>query len=346
MKPTRNMHPDYTLTCWPAEFEETEAERLELLVHIHFDAKYRVEDLGKLFGNDADDEADEPDTSGNYKHQDLLKMHAYRDAIKRSQGAYVLYPGTAQAPKRFEGFHEILPGLGAFAIAPDENGKATGSDNLHQFLTDVLRHLGNRTSALERSSYHLANANRTNAANTLEEDVVQYGNIQLPEKDHFNPERPALPPAEHRVLVVWSKDDQELDAWIDNNIAYVRLGKRAGSLPINEELFGVRHLLIRRSGKVLSELKRFTKKGFSIWSGKDINANLNNINKPEDNIYAVFSVEDDPDFQYTSWDEESIWAKIKAKAEREGNSLNQRRSADPVVLTLRELVKSPDPSTS
>jgi len=335
---TRNMHPDYTLTCWPAKFEEEEAERLELLVHIHFDAKYRVENLGKLFGSETDDDADQPDSSGNYKHQDLLKMHAYRDAIKRSQGAYVLYPGNELNQKSFHGFHEILPGLGAFAIAPDENGKAMGTLELHSFLNEVLRHVGNRTTAMERSNYHIAKSNRVNSSNTLEEDHVEYGSITLPEKDHFQPDYPALPPADHRVLVVWSKDDQELDAWVENNIAYVRLGKRAGSLAITEELFGLRHLLIRRSDKVLAELKRFTKDGFNIWSGNDINAKFDKLNKSKDNIYAVFNVEDDPDFRNTTWDETNIWQKIEAKAKREGLTLSRRRSADPVVLTLRELI--------
>lgn len=345
------MHPDYTLTCWPAEYGEEEAERLELLVHIHFDAKYRVEDLAGLLGNQDDsgdaEDAGDPDSKptgarGNYKHADLLKMHAYRDAIKRSQGAYVLYPGTAGQENHFEGFHEILPGLGAFAIAPDKDGAATGTDELHRFLNEVLRHLGNRTTALERANYHLGRVNEIDTGGMLKEGHVPYGETSLPEKDHFHPERPALPPAEHRVLVVWSKDDSELDAWIDNNIAYVRLGKRAGSLPISEELFGLRHLLIRRSSKVLAGLKRFTKTGFTIWSGKDINAKFSRLNKPENNIYAVFSVEDDPDFQDSTWDEENIWSEIKTKWEEAhpGKTLNRRRSADPVVLTLRELVKS------
>jgi predicted component of viral defense system (DUF524 family) len=342
---TRNMHPDYTLTCWPVGFEEEEAERLELIVHVHLDAKYRVNDLGKLFGNDGDDDADEPDTSGNYKHQDLLKMHAYRDAIKRSQGAYVLYPGNVQSPIRFEGFHEILPGLGAFAISPDKDGKATGTTELHKFLNEVLSHLGNRTTALERSNYHIARSYRANSSNAPEEYRVEYGSILLPEKDHFEPNRPALPPAEHRVLVVCSKDNQELDAWIDNEIAYVRLGKCTDSLAINEELFGLRHLLIRRSGNVLFSLKRFTRDGFKIWSGKEINAKFGKLKKSEDNIYAVFHVEDDPAFQNTSWDEAGIWKNIEAKINREGKPLSPRRSTAPVVLTLRELVNQTLPDT-
>lgn len=112
---TRRLHPDYTLTFWPEELSESDAERQELLVHVHFDAKYRVEDIEGSFGVEGAEDADD-EVEGNYKRQDLLKMHAYRDAIKRSQGAYVVYPGRSNEAVRFQGFHEILPGLGAFGV--------------------------------------------------------------------------------------------------------------------------------------------------------------------------------------------------------------------------------------
>ena len=42
---TKQMRPDYTLSLWPADFGQNEAEQQELIVHIHFDAKYKVQDL-------------------------------------------------------------------------------------------------------------------------------------------------------------------------------------------------------------------------------------------------------------------------------------------------------------
>lgn len=58
---TARMRPDYTLTLWPAGFTEDEAEKQEVIVHVHFDAKYRAKDLPEMFG-----EADEnlPQRSG------------------------------------------------------------------------------------------------------------------------------------------------------------------------------------------------------------------------------------------------------------------------------------------
>ncbi len=46
---TRRMRPDFTLTFWPDGYQLDEAEAQELAVHIHFDAKYRVENITELF---------------------------------------------------------------------------------------------------------------------------------------------------------------------------------------------------------------------------------------------------------------------------------------------------------
>src|SRR5690606_13971994 len=97
---TTTMRPDYTLSFWPVGISEAEAETQELIVHIHFDAKYKVANMAELLQKqselDEDQELDQEKTQnrkGIYKNADLLKMHAYKDAIRRTGGAYVLYPG-------------------------------------------------------------------------------------------------------------------------------------------------------------------------------------------------------------------------------------------------------------
>ena len=54
---TRGVQPDYTISIWPAEYSPQEAEQNELMVHVHFDAKYRVERLRDLLGDSEDDKA-------------------------------------------------------------------------------------------------------------------------------------------------------------------------------------------------------------------------------------------------------------------------------------------------
>jgi hypothetical protein len=56
-------------------------------------------------------------------------------------GAYLFYPRRANAEVKLIRFHEILPGLGAFGVAPDENGVAQGLESLEKFLDEVLSHL-------------------------------------------------------------------------------------------------------------------------------------------------------------------------------------------------------------
>ena len=78
-------------------------------------------------------------------------MHAYRDAIRRSAGAYVLYPGDHhQIP--FTEHHEVLPSLGAFVLRPAEH-ETLGTSQLEQFLRDVLDHVADQATQHERSRF-------------------------------------------------------------------------------------------------------------------------------------------------------------------------------------------------
>lgn len=153
---TERMQPDYTLSLWLGEGigEDVAAER-GALIHVHFDAKYKVSSIEELF----DSESQIPGSSaserrvGKHKRVDLLKMHAYRDAIRRTAGAYILYPGSAE--KRWQGYHELLPGLGAFAVRP-----GLSSDGLQKFIGDLKIHLVDgsvreRVSSFSAAQYSL-----------------------------------------------------------------------------------------------------------------------------------------------------------------------------------------------
>lgn len=333
---TRRLHPDYTLTFWPEDLSEADAERQELLVHVHFDAKYRVEDIEGLFGAEGADDADD-EVEGNYKRQDLLKMHAYRDAIKRSQGAYVLYPGRANAAVKLKGFHEILPGLGAFGVAPDENGVAQGLESLEKFLDEVLAHLGNRTTAQERVSYHVAESY------TLKEEPVQYGSLVLAERDEMSDTMRALPPSEHHVVVAWYHTPEQLAWTLDKCIANVRLGDRPGTWNIPPEMASARHVLLRtHDGKVTEGLFRLTKPGYRVYSASDLKAR-GYPGAAGGEIYAVFEVEPDAAYAGRKWDEPEVTKQIKAfesrRSYRQVKTLH-RRSPDPRVLSLQELLRA------
>ena len=43
--------------------------------------------------------------------------------LDRTGGAYVLYPGATS--EQLKGFHEIIPGLGAFCVRPSKSDDGT-----------------------------------------------------------------------------------------------------------------------------------------------------------------------------------------------------------------------------
>ena len=126
---------------------------------LHFDAKYRVKELAEILRGPDEKlvESEESDgSSTKAQSQDLLKMHAYRDAVRRTAGAYVLYPGTDDNPERkLPKYHEVLPGIGAFVLRPTSDGRGAGPGvgALAQFIDDVIDHLAARGTSRERSGY-------------------------------------------------------------------------------------------------------------------------------------------------------------------------------------------------
>jgi predicted component of viral defense system (DUF524 family) len=349
---TRKMHPDYTLTFWPDEMSEAEAARQELLVHVHFDAKYRVEDVSRLFGGENEGGDDEDSASGsNYKRQDLLKMHAYRDAVRRSAGAYVLYPGSGG--KKFPAFHEILPGLGAFAIRPDANGNAEGLSALGEFLNEVLDHLANRTTARERVTYHIAEAY------AVKEAPVPYGEIELPEKDIYGTGYRATPSAEEMVLVAWYENEAQKQLAEDTNgFAYVRLGRRSGALHVHPNLARVRQVLLRTGGEVVMlGLLQLREPGFRVFTRSQLRAELQQHAKgagvaswkasagtdDDEHIYALFRTCRNPVYGEQAWSGGKVMDLIEAFESDTRNKLVEnlgRTSAYPRILPLRELLKA------
>jgi predicted component of viral defense system (DUF524 family) len=117
-------------------------------VWLHFDAKYRLSDYG-LVAELAPDEAVDPHPEP--VRDDLLKMHVYLGAIRRSVGSYVLYPGPPKEGRRYSSYRELLPGIGAFALRPQPG--TTSEAQLSEFLDDVLVHLASVTTEDRRYRY-------------------------------------------------------------------------------------------------------------------------------------------------------------------------------------------------
>lgn len=321
---TMNMRPDYTLSIWPGEISMEQAEREDLIVHIHFDAKYRVNkiDLGE------DDAMSEEEISedllnekkeqeeGIYKRADLLKMHAYKDAIRRTSGAYILYPGTVE--RRLKGFHEIIPGLGAFCLTPSNYDEELIS--LQVFLLKIVEHMLDHTSQRERMSYYINNVYNTPSKSVREE---------MPEPAGDN--RDFLPD-ETWVVLGYVKNDKQLD-WIRKTGLYnFRTGTQNGSIRLSRNLVSSRYLLLHAHGESI-QFVRLADEGPRVFRRSDLlrmgYPPSEDEEKKKDDIYIVYRLEPyntEPEWQQYHW-------QISEITDNKGN-----RSAVPEPVKLSDLM--------
>ena len=316
---TMAMRPDYTLSLWPGEITEQEAERQELIIHVHFDAKYRLDKVlleDESINSEAElDIEKQQQEKGIYKRADLLKMHAYKDAIRRTGGAYVLYPGTEN--KEIRGFHEIVPGLGAFSIRPGHWQE--DSVYLKQFLAEVKAHLMDRTSDREKLSYYEYDVHLKPNKNMMMES--------LPEAEGEN--RDFLPD-ETSVIIAPYRDQRHLD-WILNNHLYnMRAGDANGSVQLNNDVINARYIMLH-DGKHSNRLIRIVKGGPKIFTRaqlvlmgypqylkKDGTIDAEKEQKESDKIYLVFELfknnNAEKELQEYAWDMNRVLPSQKMKS--------------------------------
>ena len=327
---TTAMRPDYTLSIWPGNIDETEAEKQDLIVHIHFDAKYKLnrillnekepDDTHTFMDEDADlteedllmNQEKQEEEKGIYKRVDLLKMHAYKDAIRRTSGAYILYPGSEN--KKLKGFHEVLPGLGAFCLSPNSIEK--DSKEIEHFLHDILEHMLNRASQRERMSYH------TYEIYNSEPSVVCE---PMPEPYGINRD---LIPEETYVLLGSYKDANHLQWIINNKIYNTRTGTRNGSIRLKQEITRAKYVLLHKGDTQL--LLRLGDKGPRVMSKEDLeNKPYGHLYAPSRPYYIVFdlhSSEVEEEFKNVKWNisqmiKDGIIDKGHLSAEPEGVSM-------------------------
>jgi predicted component of viral defense system (DUF524 family) len=315
---TTTMRPDYTLSFWPKGISETEAETEELIVHIHFDAKYKIANLGDILNQEKEEDLDsekQENRNGIYKNADLLKMHAYKDAIRRTGGAYVLYPGDK--PLNKIGFHEILPGLGAFPVKPSKTD--SGISELKNFIFQVIEHFVNRASQREKLAYSVYDIHKHNKPNELNEPIPEaYG------------ENRGLIPDNTYVLIGYYSSKQQHD-WIKSNKLYnFRMGSGNGSLILDKETVSSKYLLLHTAGDSTAyDIWKIVSIGPKVYSKQDLIKK--GYDNPSQDNYLVVALEklDVEDFKDCKW-------KFKELA----NYSTGRASAFPFTSSLTELMKS------
>ncbi len=318
---TRQMRPDYTLSIWPSEFSDEEAEKQELMVHVHFDAKYRVDGLEYLNQSETESDNDlhvekQQEKQGKYKRADLLKMHAYKDAIRRTVGAYVLYPGSdLYTPKSF---HEIVPGLGAFPVSPSDDGE--GLNVVQSFILEVVDHVSNRASQREQLTYRAYNIHKDKP------DERYKVNESIPE---FNSEGArSIPPSDTTVLVGFYKNEKQYK-WIkDRGLYNIRLDTK-GLKTFGVKEAGAKYLLLRTSSKFeVGDIWKVVGKDPEIMSKHDLLVKGYPF-EPSCANYLVYKIKkvQEGDFNNAIWDVKKL----------SGYTSDRANAARPFAVTLTEL---------
>lgn len=243
---SKAFRPDYTLSIWPDGKTQDEAEESESIVHIHFDAKYKVEYsfIKEERPQDIENEEeyasaivtarDKEEKEGKFKNVDLYKMHAYKDAIRRSGGAYILYPGNADLDAKYLGFHEIIPGVGAFALRP--NNETDASSKISAFIDEVIKNLEDVLS--QREQMALSSKHIYSSPPAL---IVDHKLGDLCRSLAINDENPS----DINVLVGYYKSTKHLE-WIEKNLVYnIRYG---GKHIVNAQMLSSRFLVLYGGG--------------------------------------------------------------------------------------------------
>ena len=323
--------PDYTLSFWPSIYKkDKDAEKAEEIVHIHFDSKYKVDQfiINTKVEAVKDDETGETVDSleiekreqrkGDYKNADLLKMHAYKDAIRRTMGAYILYPGTENKPP-YKGYHEIIPGLGAFAIRP--NNGDNGIEPLSKFMDDVIEHFSNMASQQRRFSRKSYDIHEQKPGAIVKENMPEF-----------------IIPDETYVLVGYSRSE-ERTAWYDKNEKYnFRMDDDAGSLILEGPVVNAKYLLLRKKDeKIATDLYRIISKGPKVFSKVQLEKmKYPPIGKLKE-YYLVIDIEkvNPTDFGNVIWrfKELEAYKKIKQK-----NKDIHKSAGIPFIVSLSELM--------
>lgn len=122
---------------------------------LHFDAKYRREiDVAALVSA-TQESSGGPEScikiEETYKRADLYKMHAYRDAILSTRGAYALFPSLGGGEALFVRGASIagakLPSVGMFPLSP---ARAVDQEQpLRRFLSAVLSQISDASRVVD-----------------------------------------------------------------------------------------------------------------------------------------------------------------------------------------------------
>ena len=231
----------------------------------------------------------------------------------------MLYPGTKE--KSLRGFHEIIPGLGAFPVNP--NTFEEDAVAIKQFIDDLILHFLNRISQRETKAYYDYEIHQMPPVTAVCEPMPEpYG------------ERRHLIPSKTNVLIGYVKDAAQLE-WILLNKCYnTRTGTNNGSLRLTEEITTAKYLLLH-GDKIPQRLLKLDEKGARVMTNEELLSHApKGSYKPSKPYYVVFDIQNsevESEFRNTEWD--------LSKMRADGILGERNLSAVPVGISLATLMK-------
>ena len=211
-----------------------------------------------------------------------MKMHAYKDAIRRTAGAFILYPGNNKLERK--GFHELIPGLGAFAVKPSKTNSGTGE--LKNFILDVVNNYLCQSSQQEKMSYHTFDIHKKKNDGFILKDALpsKYGSVRT------------RPPSEISVLIGYYRSENK--NWIkDKKLYNIRFEKK-----IKSKMIEAKYLLLYHKGSETGDLWEITSDAPRLWS-KGL-MKFTGYKNPSRDDYFVYGLKEvnSPELKGIKWD--------------------------------------------
>jgi hypothetical protein len=241
------------------------------------------------------------------------------------EGAYVLYPGEGK-DEPFRGFHELIPGLGAFVIKPNKGDN--DKEHLKTFIRKVVSNFIDRTSQREHTAIKVYNIHKEKKDdnNVLNEPMPEYLDSSKTEK---------LIPNETYVIVGYCKNNSNIDWYKKVGKYNFRMDDDKGSLSLENNVVNAKYLLLRESGKeTANKMFKIKSKGPKVFKGSSLLGYTTNNLK---DYYLVVEIEklESTDFNGASFNFKDL------EKYKEINAKNNHVTASgiPFAVSLTELMR-------
>lgn len=237
-----------------------------------------------------------------------------------------MYPGTGK-DEPFRGFHELIPGLGAFVIKPNKSNKE--KDALKEFILKVVDNFIDRASQRDHTASKVYDIHIKTKSDS---DVL---NSPLPE--YIDGKK--LIPDETFVLVGYSRSDERLEWYEENGIYNFRMDDDAGSLVLESPVVNAKYLLLRNKGeKTATDIYSIISKGPKVYSKNQLEKMEYPIVGNLKDYYLVVEIEkiEKSVFGNAVWKFKELEAYIKIK---EDNRDIYKSAGIPFVVSLKELMQ-------